>query len=136
MPQKQAAVLLINGLFDETQMYGTNNVHLIWVNTRKCADWTSKHLPALFQVSHQTNQLFNLIKGSINAISKLGTVDVSKQITENASEKSSSAVQFASFNVFFWPVFEFTSNLLHQNSSNYRTDLKILVLKSDLGNEN
>ena len=28
---------LINGLFDETQMYDTNNIRLIWVNTRNSA---------------------------------------------------------------------------------------------------
>ena len=49
---------------------------------------------AVFQVSHQTNQSFNLIKGSTKVISKLATIDVLKQITDNASEKLSSAIQF------------------------------------------
>ena len=55
-------------LLDETQMYGANNVHLIWVNTRKTADWISEHLPTSFQASCQINQSFNLIKKSANAI--------------------------------------------------------------------
>ena len=43
--------------------------------------------------------------------------------------------QQLNFQCVFRPVSEFTSNLLHRNSSNYRADLKILVLKSNLGNK-
>ena len=97
---------LMTGIFNETQMYDTNNFHLIWMNTRKSAVWTSKHLPSLFQVSHQTNQLFDLIKGSTNASSKPEIVDVLKQNTGNASQELSSAIPFlkssVSLSACFW----------------------------------
>ena len=69
--EASSCFLLINGLFDETQMHGTNNVHLFWVNTRKNAVWFFKDLPTLFQVSHESNQIFNLIKGSTKVSWKL-----------------------------------------------------------------
>ena len=65
----------------------------------------------------------------------LASIDVLKQITENASEKLSSAIQFSIFNVFFG-LFLNSTYLLYQNSSNCRADLKILVLNRGLGNEN
>ena len=33
--ESSCCFVLINGLFDENQMNGTNNVHLMWVNTKK-----------------------------------------------------------------------------------------------------
>jgi len=92
---------LISGLFDEIHIYDANSIHLIWVNTRISAVWISKRLPTLFQVSHQTNQFFNLIKGSTSASSKLETVDVLKRKTGNVAEELLSAIQFSNFNVFF-----------------------------------
>ena len=39
---------LISGLFIETHLYDTNNIHLIWVNKKNSAVWISKYLPKLF----------------------------------------------------------------------------------------
>ena len=99
--QASCCITLIVGLSDETQMYDTNSIHLIWVNTRISAVWISKHFPISFQVSRQTNQLFYFIKRSTNASSKLETVDVLKQNNGNASKELPSAIEFSNFNVFF-----------------------------------
>ena len=55
----------------------------------------------LFQVSLQTNHLFNLTKGTTNASSKHETVDVLKQNTGDASEALPSAIQVSNSNLFF-----------------------------------
>ena len=60
----------INGLFDETQLFDTNKLQLIWLNIRNSAISISKQLPTLFQVSHYTNKFLNLNKGSTNATLK------------------------------------------------------------------
>ena len=64
---------------DWTQIYDTDNVHLICVNTRNSDVWICISLPTRFQFSHQTNHLFNLTKGSTNVSSKLEAVDALKQ---------------------------------------------------------
>ena len=92
---------LIIGLFDETQMYDTNSIHLIWVNTRISAVWISKHLPTLFPVSQQTNQLYNIKKGTTNPSSKIETVDVLEQNNGNAAEESMLAIEVSKFNGYF-----------------------------------
>ena len=71
------------------------------MNTRNSAVGISKHLPTLFQASHQTNQLFNLNEGSTNNNLNFDTVEKLEQNTGNASEELRSAFQFSKFDVFF-----------------------------------
>ena len=86
LPQKQAAVLSTNGLFDETQMYDTNNKRSLGLSENKkerCLNFW-KFLPTLFQVSYQCNQLVNLLERSTDVSSKHETVEALKQNPENA----------------------------------------------------
>ena len=86
-----------------------------------------------FQVSHQTNHLFNLVKGSTNASLKFETMDKLKQNTGKDWESYSNSI--FKFQYVFRLVSEFTSNPPHQSSANYRANLKFSVLNSDLRNE-
>ena len=82
--------VFISRFLDETQMYDTNNVHLIWVNTRKSC--------------------LNSLKISAHCL-KL-RIKLTMLITGSTNELP----QFSDSNVFR-PVSQFTSNLPHQISS-------------------
>ena len=69
--EASSCFVLINGIFDEAQMYGTTNVHLIWVNSRKRTVWIFENSLTFFQNLYQTNQVFTWINRSTSVCSKL-----------------------------------------------------------------
>ena len=111
-------------------MYGSNYVYLIWVNARNSAAWSSEQLPALFQVSHQTNWLLNLTKGSTKTSSKHEIVDVLKQKKRKRFARNIVSNSILNFQNVSKPVSKLTSNRPHQRS--WKAVLKHLVKNSDL----
>ena len=78
----------------------TTNVLSVSVKTRKGAVRNSKSLPTMFQVSYQSNQLFNLLERSTNVSSKLENVEALKPNPKNSPEESSAAVLVSNIQLF------------------------------------
>ena len=71
--KRSCCLILISGFIDETEIYYTNNkcVHLIRVNTRNSAVWTSKSSPALFQVITHRKQFLSYLKDPQKSVQNL-----------------------------------------------------------------
>ena len=127
--EASSCFVLINGLFDEAQIYGIKNLHVNWVITRK----------ALIEILNICPHCFNFHIQLINCSIWLKAQQMPFQYLQPLmcwnkllKKLRKSYRQQLNFQCVLRPVSEFTSNLLYQKSSNYRPDLKILVLNSNL----
>ena len=82
-------------------MNDTNNVYLIWVNTKKAVIEFLKVCPHCFKFHIKLNNFSIWIKDPQMPVQNLKLLMCCNQKTENASEELSSAIQFSNSNVFF-----------------------------------